>query len=63
MDKIGFIGFGQMGGTMLSALLKFGALSPRQVVVMTRTEAKLKDFLITYPVVQVAHSVDEFGSV
>jgi pyrroline-5-carboxylate reductase len=45
MNKIGFIGFGNMGGTMLKALLKTGSIPEDQVIVFTRTKEKLKNFI------------------
>jgi pyrroline-5-carboxylate reductase len=62
MNKIGFIGYGNMGGTLLRALLGAGALPAAQVIVFTRTSAKLKDLNIAYPAVAVARSLPELAS-
>jgi pyrroline-5-carboxylate reductase len=61
MDKTGFIGFGNMGGTMLKALLHYGAISADKVIVFTRTQEKLKDLIGEYPGVEVAKSVSSLG--
>jgi pyrroline-5-carboxylate reductase len=62
MSKIGFIGYGNMGGTMLRALLKAGAIPEDKVMVFTRTPDKLKDFIIDHPRVEVARSLTDLGS-
>jgi pyrroline-5-carboxylate reductase len=62
MAKIGFIGYGNMGGTMLRALLKFGAIQESEVMVFTRTRQKLEDFMAVHPGVEVADSISDLGS-
>jgi pyrroline-5-carboxylate reductase len=54
MNKVGFIGLGSMGGTLLESLLKYGALSPKEVIVATRTNDRIKRFITEYPDVEVA---------
>lgn len=62
MGKIGFIGFGNMGGTMLRALLRFGAIPEDEVIVFTRTNERLKDFVADHQRVEVARSMSDLGS-
>jgi pyrroline-5-carboxylate reductase len=62
MNKIGFVGFGNMGGTMLNALLKSGAIPEDRIIVFTRTREKLKNFLSSYKKVEVAKSLSDLGS-
>jgi len=61
MGKIGFVGFGNMGGTMIRALLKAGAIPENDVMVFTRTKGKLKSFITDYPKVEVARSLSDLG--
>jgi pyrroline-5-carboxylate reductase len=61
MGKIGFIGFGNMGGTMLKALLKVGSIPEDKVIVFTRTREKLKNFVADYPKVEVARGLSDLG--
>lgn len=62
MNKIGFIGFGNMGGTMLTALLKAKAIPESKVIVFTRTKDRLKNLTTSYPKVEIAESVSEVGA-
>jgi pyrroline-5-carboxylate reductase len=62
MDTTGFIGFGNMGGTLLKALIKFGAIAEDRIVVTTRTPGRLNDFLKQYPAVKEVGNVSEVGS-
>jgi len=62
MYKIGFVGFGNMGGTMLRALLKARAIPQDDLVVFTRTREKLKSLVTAYPKVKVARSISDLGS-
>ena len=50
MGKIGFVGFGNMGSTMIRALLKAGAIPENNVMVFTRTreEKSVLTKLISY---------------
>ena len=61
MGKNGFVGFGNMGSTMLMALLKARAIPEDDVVVFTRTKEKLKRFITDYPKVEVARSISDLG--
>ena len=56
MNKIGFIGLGNMGGVLLRSLLKFGAFDPADVIVSTRTPGKIKDLISAFPGLRVAKS-------
>lgn len=62
MNKTGFVGFGNMGGTMLNALLKAGSMPEDEIMVFTRTKEKLKPLLADYPKVEVAKDSSEIGS-
>jgi pyrroline-5-carboxylate reductase len=61
MSKTGFIGFGNMGGTMLKALLRAGSISENKVIVFTRTREKLKELVTNYPELEVASNLSELG--
>jgi pyrroline-5-carboxylate reductase len=61
MNKIGFIGFGNMGGTMLRALLRTGAIPEDRVIVFTRTLQKLKEFAASHREVEIAKSLPDLG--
>ena len=56
MEKIGFIGLGNMGGALLQGLLEFGGFSQKEVLVSTRTKEKIKGLVSTFPEVQIADS-------
>jgi len=62
MNKTGFVGFGNMGGTMLKALLKAGAMPQDQVIVFNRTPEKLKSFSEEYPMVNIAASINDLAT-
>jgi pyrroline-5-carboxylate reductase len=62
MGKIGFIGFGAMGSIMLKALLDAHALAEDNVIVITRTPEKLRDFHKKYPGVEIAKTLPEFAA-
>ncbi|MBN2086662.1 MAG: NAD(P)-binding domain-containing protein [Anaerolineales bacterium] len=55
-EKIGFIGYGHMGGALLRSLLAAGAFPASRVVVSTRTAEKLKDLKRSYPGIEVAEN-------
>jgi len=61
VSKIGFVGFGNMGGTMLRALLKYGALPANRAIVFNRTAEKLIEFSNEYPEVETAASLADLG--
>ena len=61
MKKIAFVGYGNMGGTMLNVLLKAKAILEDKVIVFTRTEEKLKNFVSLYKTVEVAKSLSDLG--
>jgi pyrroline-5-carboxylate reductase len=56
MDKIGFIGLGNMGGALWQSLLEFGAFSQEEVLVSTRTKEKTKGFISRFPEVKIMDS-------
>jgi pyrroline-5-carboxylate reductase len=62
MSKIGFIGFGNMGSTMIRALLKTKAIPEGQVIIFTRTREKLKGFIGDFSQVEIARSISDLGS-
>jgi pyrroline-5-carboxylate reductase len=61
MDKIGFIGFGAMGSIMVEALVDSGAIAANNIVLTTRTPAKLKDFAARHPEAEVVGSAAELA--
>jgi pyrroline-5-carboxylate reductase len=61
MGKIGFIGFGAMGSIMVKALVDSGAITAKNVVLTTRTPAKLKDFTKRHPQAEEVESVAELA--
>lgn len=61
MGKIGFVGFGNMGGTMIRALLKARAIPQNNVMVFTRTKEILKSFMTDFPKVMIANSLSDLG--
>ena len=59
--KIGFIGFGSMGGVLLRSLLRYGSLIEQEVIVSTRSREKLSWFISKYPGLEVMHSNTELA--
>jgi pyrroline-5-carboxylate reductase len=55
-EKIGFIGYGHMGGALLRGLLAAGAFSDSRVVVSTRTAEKLSGLKRRYPGIEIAEN-------
>ncbi len=53
-DKVGFIGYGHMGGVLLRSLLAAGAFPASRVAVATRTPEKLAELKRMYPEIEVA---------
>jgi competence protein ComER len=49
----GFIGVGSMGGMLVRALLRSGALSPADVSVANRSKSKLETLALHFPGVHV----------
>ncbi|MEE8326156.1 MAG: pyrroline-5-carboxylate reductase dimerization domain-containing protein [candidate division NC10 bacterium] len=49
MSKFGFIGYGNMGSTLIDGFLSSGALVPGEVMVSSRTEAGLSPLLEKWP--------------
>jgi len=49
MSKFGFIGYGNMGSTLIDGFLSSGALVPGEVMVSSRTEAALSPLLEKWP--------------
>jgi pyrroline-5-carboxylate reductase len=49
MSKFGFIGYGNMGSTLIDGFLSAGALMPGDVMVSSRTEAALSPLLEKWP--------------
>jgi len=52
--KVGFIGYGNMGGALLRSLLAAGAFPASRVVVATRTVERLCDLKQSYPDLEIA---------
>ncbi len=61
MAKTGFIGFGAMGSIMVEALVQAKAIPEKQIVLHTRTPAKLGSFLARYPKVAVAGGIKQLA--
>ncbi|MCE5167730.1 late competence protein ComER [Paenibacillus profundus] len=57
--KVGFIGTGSMGSTIIEALIQSGALEPEQVIASNRTIQKVQNLASQYPGLQVALSNTE----
>ncbi len=51
--KIGFVGYGNMGSTLLNGLLEHGALTEQEVIVSNRTIGKLDALKKAHPGVKV----------
>jgi len=49
--NIGFIGIGSMGGMLVRALLRSGALSPQDVWAANRSKAKLEALALAFPAI------------
>lgn len=47
--NVGFIGTGSMGGTLIEAFLRSGALQPQQIIASNRSQGKLQRFVSKYP--------------
>jgi len=56
MDKVGFIGYGNMGSVMLRSLLATRAIDPEQVLISTRTGNRLHSLKEDFPGIEVAQS-------
>ena len=54
--KVGFIGTGSMGSTIIEALIQSGALEPSQLIASNRTRNKLQQLAAQYPGLQLASS-------
>ncbi|MFC4305531.1 late competence protein ComER [Cohnella boryungensis] len=54
--KIGFIGAGSMGSLLVGAFIRAGAMQPDDVVVSSRTQAKLSAMAQEYPGLHIAAS-------
>jgi pyrroline-5-carboxylate reductase len=59
--KVGFIGFGSMGGVLLRSLLRYGSLIEQEVIVSTRSREKLSGFISKYPGLEVMQSNTELA--
>ncbi len=54
--KIGFVGYGHMGGALLRGLLAAGAFPDSRVVAFTRTAEKLAGLTRRYPGIEIAEN-------
>lgn len=52
--KVGFIGTGNMGSTLIEALVQSGALEPTQLIASNRTLQKVQKLALQYPGLHVA---------
>lgn len=53
MDKIGFIGYGNMGKMVIKNILKFNILDSHEMIVSNRTIAKLRELKKDYPSITI----------
>ena len=49
MDKIGFIGYGNMGQMIIKNILEFNIFSPHEMIISNRTVAKLNELKEDFP--------------
>ncbi|UHA74222.1 late competence protein ComER [Paenibacillus sp. 481] len=54
--KVGFIGTGSMGSTLIEALIRSGALEPRQIIASNRTSDKVEQLAAIHPGLIVSRS-------
>jgi pyrroline-5-carboxylate reductase len=54
MNKIGFIGYGHMGSTLIKSLLSAKAIESEQLIISNRTQNKLEQLKSIYPEITVA---------
>jgi pyrroline-5-carboxylate reductase len=54
MEKIGFIGYGAMGGMIIRGILSSGVLTESDIIITTRTLGKLEELQKLYPGVEIA---------
>ncbi|MEQ7052440.1 late competence protein ComER [Paenibacillus alvei] len=54
--KVGFIGTGSMGSTIIEALIQSGALEPSQLIASNRTRNKVQQLAAQYPGLQLSSS-------
>lgn len=60
--RCGFIGYGNMGGAVVRALLRDGSLKESDVIVYNRTAARLESLTTCFPQVRIAGSMREAAS-
>ncbi len=56
---VGFIGTGSMGGTLISAFIRAGALKPEEIIIHNRTTRKADELAAQYPGMRVSCSLIE----
>ncbi len=54
MEKIGFIGYGNMGKVLINAFIRSKALRPDEIIISTRTKSKLLELKDKYPGLEIA---------
>jgi pyrroline-5-carboxylate reductase len=54
--KIGFVGYGKMGSTIIQAILDSKAAQPNQLIIYNRTRPKLDELIAKFPDITVADS-------
>jgi pyrroline-5-carboxylate reductase len=60
--KVGFVGYGNMGSTLLNGLLEHGALTESEVIVTNRTRERMDGLRQAHPGVTVVGSCTEVAS-
>jgi pyrroline-5-carboxylate reductase len=54
MEKVGFIGYGNMGSVILNGFLSSKAIKPDKVILSTRTKSKIDEIQNKYPEIEIA---------
>jgi pyrroline-5-carboxylate reductase len=57
----GFVGYGNMGSTLLNGLIEYGAINPEEVIVTNRTIGKLEGLKQAFPEVRIVSSCAEMA--
>ena len=61
MNKVGFIGYGSMGGMLVNGFISSRVLVPEEVIVSSRTMEKLRSLPDTWPGVSISNK-NEFAA-
>ena len=63
MKTIGFIGYGKMNQMLVEGFLRTGFLTPRQVVLSTKTREKVSDLVTSFPGVRLRNNNCELAEI